>query len=573
MFRVNQSQGGRRTSRLHISDYAVYATLGITLFAITVGFDKLNPRNIAWLLFNDQVTHWIGWRFFAESRWEWPPGANTAYGWESTTSIIATDSWPLFALIFKILQLPGFDKGQYFGLGYLAGSVALTLGSARLLAGFAVIGIKRFMGVIIIVTVPMFWYMHQWYPALSGGMALLVWAFCLYFEDLRRSEVATVGWTLLLVIGVSTQFYLFAILCVIYGVTLLQCWDRDKWKRFVAANSLVLLLVLVVMYLLGYFMIPLTRASTGSGYGEFSANLLAPIDSEGSSRWLFDLPSTAQQYEPTFVGLGAVVLIFCLVFARRMNVRHDLRHLVHRHKILAVALALMSVVAVSNIITLGEWSFRVPIPVAVEQALSVFRSSVRFVWPLILMIVVSAILLVVRHLPKATLCLLFAASFQILDVSGAIETVSERPNGRESVVQFDEELWKKVPFQYEIVAQHPAGNYKEGWAECAYAALSTSRSAQCAYLARIINLTEFNLRREISLENGRPSTDTIYLFDYEWVKTHAGLLLSTYNNGRHGFTLTSSGVLMFPECQRFQSCSFLQDSRMSVQQVVAKAGL
>lgn len=552
---------------------AVYLPLGVLHFLVSVGYRKLDPKNIAWLVHNDQVTHWIGWRFFAESGWQWPPGANSSYGWESTTSIIATDSWPLLALIFKLVQIPEVVAGQYFGIGYLLGSLLLSLGSARLLVGFGLEGIRKFVSVILIITIPMFWFMHRWYPALSGGMALLVWAICFYFEDMRKAKVSTLRWTALLAIGVSTQFYLFAILLIIYGVTVLKNWHGKSWKRTLLTNGLAVATTLMgVMYLLGYFMIPLTRASTGSGYGEFSANLLSPLDPEVSSSWRLNLPSTDQQYEPTFVGYGAIVLVLALAVSNLTELRSSLRRIARDHWLLLLTLALLSLFAISNIVTVGDWSFRVPIPLVVEQALSVFRSSVRFIWPMILMAVVAVVVLTERFSTRATIVLVLAAIVQIVDVSGPIRAVAERPDGETSIVQFDESLWNDVPVEYTTIAQHPAGNYKEGWAECAYSALVTNRSAQCAYLARVIRLTDLNERRDSLLAIGEPSPDTILWLDFGWVKTHANLLQTTFDDDRFGFVATPNGALMFPDCDRFEGCRFLEGRRQTVDEILAIAG-
>lgn len=537
-----------------------------------MGIPKLDPRNVAWLTHNDQITHWIGWRFFAQSGWQWPPGANFKYGWESSTSIIATDSWPLFAVIFKLLQIPVVSQGQYFGFGYLVGAILLTFGSARLLSIFGLGGVRRFLGIVIMITIPMFWYMHRWYPALSAGMALLVWATCLYFEDMRRARISITRWTLLLSIGVATQFYLFALLLVFYVVTTLEGRRRGFSKSHALASSvLVLVFILAIMYLLGYFMIPITRASAGSGYGEFSANLLAPIDPGGASGWISRFPSTDQQYEPTFVGMGALLLLCILLMRHRVALWQSVRGFSRNHIILGLALVMMSAFAISHVVTVGTVSLRVPIPLVVEQSLSVFRSSVRFIWPLILMIVLGVVVLVSRLSPKAIPLLMLVAIVQIADIAVPIRSVAERPNGNAIGIRFDKALWARVPSDYSQIAQHPAANYKGGWAECAYAALATNRAAQCAYLARVLRLTELNQQNQSLLQNEVPSVETVYWFDFGWITTNADLLRSRYSNGRHGFVVLPSGVLMFPDCQRFGDCQFLHGIRQSVEDVIASA--
>lgn len=549
-------------------DNSVYATLGILHFQVCVGYEKLFPKNVEWLTFRDQLTHWLGWRFFAESEWIWPPGANFRYGWESSTSIIASDSWPLLALLFKSFSIPQYDTGQYFGLGYLLGSVALVLGCSRLLKGFGLNGVERLASVTIVCTLPMFWFMHRWYPALSGGSAILVWTFILYFEDARAEKVSIPRWSLLLMIGLATQFYLFAIAAFIYLAAVIKCWRKSYWRSSLFGNTSLTVLILAEMYLLGYFLIPLTRASTGDGYGEFSANLLALVDPAGSSRLIVDLPSTEQQYEPAFVGLGALILALTLLARSSSGVKMAIAQFILRHRIFCLAVVLMSFFAVSNVITIGRAEFRIPLPLEVIKISSIFRSSVRFIWPLTLLFVVGVVVWASRHLRKPAVVLSIAAFLQLLDVSSPIRAVSQRPNGQSVNVAYAADLWESAPSTYTAIAQHPAGNYKSGWAECAIAALYTNRRAECAYLARVIRLDEITEKRELKFREERPPVDVVWWFDEEWFTRHFQLIQERYDRHEFAFVYLPTGILMFSGCNALDNCAFLGTRRQSVHEIM-----
>jgi len=111
--------------------------------------------------FQRSKTHWLGWQFFAATDWAWPPGLNPRYGWDSVTSIMATDSLPLLALVFKLLDIESVNNGQYFGISYLLGSILLCLGCSRLLEFFGVRGLRKFLGILLLVTSPIFWVIHE----------------------------------------------------------------------------------------------------------------------------------------------------------------------------------------------------------------------------------------------------------------------------------------------------------------------------------------------------------------------------------------------------------------------------
>ena len=90
--------------------------LGLISFIYMTGGAILNPTYIDWLLTGDPATHWLGWQFFRNAPLlQWPLGANPAYGGGMGSSIVFTDSIPLFAFLFKSINIFLPDKFQYFG--------------------------------------------------------------------------------------------------------------------------------------------------------------------------------------------------------------------------------------------------------------------------------------------------------------------------------------------------------------------------------------------------------------------------------------------------------------------------
>lgn len=543
--------------------------LGVIAFSTSIGLDKLRPSNVAWLSFRDQKTHWMGWQFFAASDWAWPPGLNPRYGWDSVTSIMATDSLPLFALIFKLLDIETVNNGQYFGISHLIGSILLCLGCSRLLEFLGVGGFRKFLGILLLVTSPIFWVMHEWYPALSASTALLVWGLYRYFYDFKFQKFSIRHWTVLLLAGVATQFYLFAIILGLGFATAVSVLPATFGARLrLIRNTCVLLgAVVVAMYLIGYFATPIQRASAGTGYGDFSANLLGLVDFNGASRIIPDLPSTDSQVEPTAIGLGLVILLVLLLTVRTRDSIKSAQMSIKKHWGLTGLLAAMAIFAVSNVVSVGKLILVIPLPETVIQSLSVFRSSVRFLWPSVILLSVALVVLISRVFKTATVLLLTVALIQLVDIQGSFRQVSQRPNGSTININYEANLWKNIPFAYTTISHHRAGNFKGEWAECAYAALRSSRTAECAYLARIISLEEINDDRESLILGGTPPLDIIFWFDYQWVGAHLEQLKNLYDNKNHGFAVVpnGNGILFFPECSRFENCEFLARYQLSLE--------
>jgi len=488
---------------------------------------------------------------------------------------MATDSLPLLALVFKLLDIESVNNGQYFGISYLLGSILLCLGCSRLLEFFGVRGLRKFLGILLLVTSPIFWVIHEWYPALSAGMGLLVWSLHRYFYDFKYQKFSFWHWAVLLLAGVATQFYLFAITLGLSFATALSVLPANSGARLRLIREICLLLGVVVMamYLIGYFTTPIQRASAGSGYGDFSANLLGLLDFNGASRIIPDLPSTQSQIEPTAIGLGTLVLLVLLLAVRANDLVRSAQMSIKRHWALTGMLAAMALFSVTNVVSVGQLTLTILLPETVVQSLSVFRSSVRFLWPSVMLLNVALVVLMSRVFKMATVVLLTVVLIQFIDIQGSYGQVSRRPNGSTVDINYEAKLWEKVPLAYTTISHHRAGNYKGEWAECAYAALRSSRAAECAYLSRVISLEEINNDRESLILGGTPPLEIIFWFDHQWVSAHLTQLVDLYDNEEHGFVIVpnGNGILFFPECSRFQNCQFLDGYRLGLEVALNRA--
>jgi hypothetical protein len=86
---------------------------------VVCGPTILNPENAAWLTDPDPATFLFGWRYFRAAPWSWPPGLNPDYGLGVSSSIVYSDSIPLFALPLNIVRSL-WDIPQFAGIWLLA---------------------------------------------------------------------------------------------------------------------------------------------------------------------------------------------------------------------------------------------------------------------------------------------------------------------------------------------------------------------------------------------------------------------------------------------------------------------
>jgi len=543
---------------------AVAGFLGFVFFSFTVGVEKLDPRNVGWLTFGDQKAHLLGWLFFSSDKWRWPLGANPRYGWEGMNSIVFTDSWPGLAVFFKFLDIPAVNDGQYFGMGLFMGCIALFVGAGRLLDHFCSSRVQVLLGAGILATTPVFWWMQRWYPALSAGMSLLVWAFLFYFDHRVSLRRFFWRWNILLILAVSTMAYLVV---VIVPLMLVASFQRVRENRLEIRNLVVSLGVIaasgaLVMFLFGYFTVPGKWAQTG-GYGWYSANLLALFDPNGASRLIPDLPSISGQYEPTSLGVGSMLLLIAV-----LGVLWRLRKLplslssMRRHSPLTVTVLGLSVFAVTNTVSLGSKSVYVPLPDRLEKLLSVFRSSARLIWPLLVLVVLTLLVLTMRT-RRSALLLIAALCVQVVDSGHELGRVAGIKGGEELDIPIDLEFWRSVPTRYTVIATHPAQSLGLGWSECAFAAVSTKRIGKCGYFGRLQGLEGVNEAQSRRFFDGYLELDTVYWVSVDWLKSQRDPLLRVFGEDRSTRVFGNIGVLsdamilVFPNCGDSRSCSFL----------------
>ncbi|NDC49400.1 MAG: hypothetical protein EBZ61_10055 [Micrococcales bacterium] len=554
---------------------ALAYVFGVLFFVFTVGIEKLDPKNLEWLSHTDQRIPWLGWQFFSRDSWHWPLGSNGDYGWEGLNSIVFTDSFPGLAVIGKALNQNNLNDGQYFGFGLLFGSIALFVGAYKLFSQMGFGAKSSVLATVLLATTPTFWWMQRMYPTLSSGVALIVWAVYLYIRGKTTGPLRRLGWGWITLIScsVATQAYLTVMVVAVFlaAVAKRAIERRDEIHRLVGLLVATSLCCFGVMYIFGYFTIPSKWSQTG-GYGWYSANILGLIDSNATSATLPDLPSLPGQHEPIALGTGTLILAVVLVIYRLASHRSfGLRASFAEHSALLVTLAGLFLLAVSNTISVGEWSFQIPIPHWLQHGLSVFRSSARFVWPSVVVVTVMIVALTIRFVRYGSTMLLVAVALQIGDYAKEMRDVSERSDGKLVGIEISESFWQSVPSRYTTIAMHPAINGGQGWTECAYAASRSNREGHCGYFSRVQGLEEVNLRQSEALSTGQLNTSTVYWVSTSWLKQHKSQLslvdprkLESVQVVTELKELSNVAVILIPNCGSSVDCSMFGESSESL---------
>lgn len=429
--------------------------LGTLLFIALGGLSVLAPSNTGWLMrgFLDPQTNLFGWEYFRETPWlQFPLGANPKYGMELGSSIVFSDSLPLFALLFKLLDPILPETFQYFGLWVLLCILLQAVFGYLVLSHFTGNRWLLGLGTALLILLPPYLMRFTIHLAL-GGQWLLLAGLYLYFSPAYRTRF----WLVMLALATLVHAYLLVMLAAIWGADLLQRLLARQLtlgqcvSRGLAGSAVILGL----MWGLGYFMLGPAPAAPGQ-YARM--NLLALFDpAEGWSR-VFPgtrLTNDFMDYDGfAYMGVGILGLLTtaCLLLAVTKSPKELRSFLIGPIAAMALLLLLLSL---TNTVKLGNHLLlEYELPQWATHLYQTFRSPGRMFWPVLYLLSLMAIVIVSTRLrPRAAASLLtLALCLQIFDLSGALKgTRSFFQQDPHWTTPLTSPLWEQLGQHYEKV--------------------------------------------------------------------------------------------------------------------------
>ena len=504
--------------------------LGLAVFVLVFGLTPLDVTNDVFCrggyIEKDIQQHYAGWLFYRQSALQFPlciaQGINPPAG----LSVAYTDSIPLFAAFFRLLSplLPA--TFQYFGWFTLLCFV-LQGGFAALLLGLFV---KRdalaVAASLLFLTSPILLERAFRHTSLAAQF-LVLGALYYYFKSKRENHFFYKGLFLLNILAVTIHPYF---LPMTYAVTLALFAEYAVRRRSFAKPALVLAADLALTALVGWaFGLFYGTASGGTDalYGYFGLNLNALWNPSGVNGvlWSRVLPAQNQvggNYD-AFAYLGIGVLLALCAGAITLLLRHDLGKTIRRqfagHWMLAVDCAVLTLFAISHVITAnGATLATLPIPGALIQLCSVFRSGGRLFWPVYYLLLLAAVLLVYRLGAARWGTILLGALLlvQVWDVSpGLLQRRAAMRQAQQAdafPTQLQSDFWQQAKGRYKHLAamdgiQHDALHL------ALYAAdleMTTTDPFAARYDSATLALSQDALKAELA--QGVLQADTLYLF-------------------------------------------------------------
>jgi hypothetical protein len=544
--------------------------VGILAFWGFTGGAILNPLNLDWMLSTggDPVQHYLGWNFFRrEPFFQFPVGKTLAFGEAIGSSVVFTDSIPLFAFVFRVFGPVLPDRFQYFGLWVLTSFVLQSVFAWRLLTRLTANRALLTLATAFFALSPiMLWRLHG-HEALMGHWVILA-ALDIYFDD--RPKMAK--WALLVGVTCLIHGYLFAMVGAI--------WLTDLIRRMSVRQSRVpalcaeLLIVIAVAggtaWTAGYFIIAQVPRASGSGFGYYRLNLLAPFSPLSIWSVFGSTINHGGDYEGfSYLGAGIILLAVLVAATRVFNRR---RIAASRAVILPLAILNAGLVsyALSHHVAFGSRElFSYNYPNLLEPLTATFRVSGRFVWPVVYMFELALFALFFASVrPRRAMVLLsLMLLVQAVDVSKASNHFRSR--WKETWTSpLQSTFWDEVPQLYRRIAFVLPSGWMSDYAPLALLASDHRMTINGGQFARVDPAKVAAAQNEMrtTVQCGRFRADTLYVFNDADLWEQA---IDTFD--RNGFVGTVDGLkVVAPNYQGCRAACGLNAARPSKPRIPVK---
>ena len=341
-----------------------------------------------------------------------------------------------------------------------------------------------------------------------------------YFAARRKGQYASRGLFALNVLAVGIHPYF---LPMTYAITLALLLEYALHNRQLAGPGLYLAANFSGTALLGWALGLLYGSASSGGqalYGYFCMNLNALWNPVGVNGVLYSrvLPAQNQVYGNydafAYLGLGVLIALPIAV----VLLRRQLGGMLRRHRALAFCCAVLTVFAISNVITAnGATLATLPLPASFIKLFSVFRSGGRLFWPVYYLLTLAAFAGLAR-LPRGAVWVTLFAAVQLWDVSPALCQRHDAMQAAQVTDAFPSELGSDF---WQSAAQYRHIESVQGMqADSLHLALWAADNGMTTndpFAARY-DETALAAERQTALDAldaGTPQSDTLYLFEDE----------------------------------------------------------
>ncbi|MBQ3311495.1 hypothetical protein IJG72_05395 [bacterium] len=420
------------------ADLLCIITISIAIYFLIFGFLSININNYNLVQrhflnccfgsslggFYDISQHYLGSVFYRMDDFHSKIFSISNICYPYGSSVINTDSIPLFALIFKILhKFFGLSPWtQYFGIWTLFCFILQGVFSVLILRELKLDKCSIIISSLFLILSPIMIIRMFEHSALAAHFLILA-SIYFYIKDLSINR-RILFWSLIfIVIFVIQPNFLpmcFAIYCADFAKRIFIT-KEIKLLKFILSFFLLCIFMFFFMILTGIFSFDTIG---GLGYGLFSANLNSlfnPIDYSIIVR-KFSI-ATNRQYEGYgYLGFGIILLLLLALYKiKNITQLTDIKQNFHIKETWPIYCAIIGLIvfAVTNKVYFGNHLiFSYYLPESINKLFNVFRTSGRMIWPVWYIIFFTVIYILHNTINKKRFIILLCITFiiQVIDL-------------------------------------------------------------------------------------------------------------------------------------------------------------
>lgn len=412
----------------------VAALLGGIAFVLIYGIKILNPLYTDWLLTGgDPSQHYLGWEFFRRSDWYFPLGLTDQLAYPLKTSVIYTDSIPIFAVFFKLFRSILPQQFQYFGIWGLLCFVLQGYFAAKILGERSSSKAVILVGTVFFIVSPVMLFRMYYHTALAAHWLILL-AIYFYFKhekEYRDIFKPVMQWGILGILIGSIHLY-FVPMCgaILLGYILCSVWKERKVRiRFFYPGISFSVGLFLTIYLLGGFS---SGADTGTNnLGLFSFNLNAFLNPmsystllKNTSLWNWPFYTQGQYEGFSYLGMGIILLCACGIVLMVKNIFRRRKPSVYQVMTVLMSIGLIVLAASPTITWNDKLLLQLPYSSTIYKYWGIFGSCGRMAWPVVYFLMIFGIISIsnMKWKRKEISCvvLILACLVQVVDLSGQL---------------------------------------------------------------------------------------------------------------------------------------------------------
>jgi len=346
---------------------------------------------------------------------------------------------------------------------------------------------------------------------------LILFSLALYFRGIDSDYPLKFITSIIAICMIASLFDAYILLCCLFVYAGFALCNIKKFthKEIILVALIMPGALFILMYSVGYFGFSGTKSDCC--FGRYSINLLGFFIPNISS----DLPSLSSTLQfinfPTGWGVGYCFLGTIPALALIFNVSkfYALIKPIGKWSIFFAIPTLL--LAITNEIHIANLKLVIPIPHMLNDYLSVFRGSGRFIWPLYYTILASILLFLTSLLAKIrykNILLLAMILFTVADMSGGLHSIKMRFTKQNDYIPIREILEFCAISNCRSVDYLTPTQAKIGYEVFAYTAYKLSIPTNAIYLARF-NTEKANEISSRNMKNICDNKNTVLILSKE----------------------------------------------------------